>query len=85
MDSTMPKEKSDLEVTIATPNGSSREGSTKVGEVEVFSAGEDGVDFRTVGWIRGINFVFLHFYFGGFLSLSPKFTIYSRLDTRSFL
>jgi hypothetical protein len=30
-----------------------REGSIKLGESEVFSAGEDGVDFRTVGWIRG--------------------------------
>lgn len=53
MDSTMLKEKSDLEVAMASPNDSSREGSTEVGETEVFSAGEDGVDFRTVGWIRG--------------------------------
>lgn len=38
---------------ISPAPNDSREDSLKFGESEVFSAGEDGVDFRTVGWIRG--------------------------------
>jgi hypothetical protein len=41
----------DLDISPA-PNDS-RENSLKYGETEVFSASEDGVNFRTVGWIRG--------------------------------
>jgi hypothetical protein len=38
----------------ATPVAGSTKSSNSITEGEVFAAGEDGVNFRTVGWIRGM-------------------------------
>jgi hypothetical protein len=38
-----------------TPLGGSIKSSVSTREGEVFAAGEDGIDFRTVGWIRGVS------------------------------
>lgn len=41
----------DIAATTPTPCG---ESSIKFAEAEVFATDEDGVNFRTVGWIRGM-------------------------------
>lgn len=52
------KKAADYGTDIKTTPRDSPPGSTtiKEGEVEVFSAGHDGVDFRTVGWVRAAMF-----------------------------
>lgn len=52
MDATACKEEKNSEIK-PSPTFSDSEHDEKVEEGEVFSAGEDGVNFRTVGWIRG--------------------------------
>jgi hypothetical protein len=37
-----------------TPLEGSIKSSGSVAEGEVFAVGEDGINFRTVGWIRGV-------------------------------
>ena len=49
------KSNSGYDLDISSAPNDSREDSIKHAETEVFSAGEEGVDFRTVGWIRGTN------------------------------
>lgn len=54
MDSPTRKEKSDYDTPASVVAVDSiREGSVHAGEVEVFAAGEDGVNFRRTGWITG--------------------------------
>lgn len=52
MDSPVKKE-GVYDVTVTAPTDT-RVGTTEYGETEVFVTGADGVNFRTVGWIRGI-------------------------------
>jgi hypothetical protein len=39
----------------STPPGGSTKSSGSIAEGEVFAVGEDGINFRTVGWIRGVQ------------------------------
>jgi hypothetical protein len=45
-------EKIDYNITAASPT-EDQVGTVKSVEIEVFQTGADGIDFRTVGWIRG--------------------------------
>lgn len=54
MDSPIAKGISDHEIDIEDSHGSEEDVSKEVGETEVFATGEEGVNFRTVGWIRGV-------------------------------
>ncbi|KAH6681683.1 putative neutral amino acid permease [Halenospora varia] len=69
MEDQTSKEKTSDGFTITPTTGNSREGSTKTGEVEVFSAGADGVEFRTVGWIRAAMFFTKMTFAAGVLSI----------------
>jgi hypothetical protein len=42
--------------------GSIHSSHSSIEEGEVFAVGEDGVDFRTVGWIRGRSWPLSHLY-----------------------
>ncbi|KAH8663557.1 transmembrane amino acid transporter protein-domain-containing protein [Tricladium varicosporioides] len=64
-----PNKKGSDGFTITPVTDNSSEGSAKAGEVEVFSAGADGVEFRTVGWIRAAMFFTKMTFAAGVLSI----------------
>lgn len=53
MDLSTTKETADYKIAVKNTPPSDGDISLEVGEGEVFATGVDGVDFRTVGWIRG--------------------------------
>lgn len=54
MDNSTGKETPDYKINPLDTLPSEENVSKEAGECEVFAIGEDGVDFRTVGWIRGM-------------------------------
>jgi hypothetical protein len=59
----------ELAIASASPSNGSEVGLSELQEGEVFAAGEDGVEFRTVGWVRAAMFLLKMTFSAGVLSI----------------